>query len=107
MPTKKVSDADFDKVIQSEENKLIVVDFWADWCGPCKMLAPTLEKLSDKFAQTVDIYKLNTDENPQSAQSYEISSIPCCILFKGGKEVHRIIGHKSSDAFEEELKLYI
>ncbi|MBI60042.1 thioredoxin [bacterium] len=107
MPTKLITDTSFDNELTNSGTKLVVVDFWADWCGPCKMLAPTLESLSDKLVESIDIFKLNTDENPQKAQEFHISSIPCCILFKNGKEVYRIIGHKSEDAFEAELKPFI
>ena len=66
MATQQITDSNFEELLQSD--KLIIVDFWADWCGPCKMLAPTLEKLSEKYNDSVTIYKLNTDENNQKAQ---------------------------------------
>ncbi len=106
MATKPITDSNFETTLK-EDTSLVVVDFWADWCGPCKMLAPTLEAISEKLADTVSIYKLNTDENTKTAQDYQITSIPCCIVFKNGEEVHRIIGHKSQDAFEAELKPYL
>tara|TARA_B100000427_G_scaffold307572_1_gene295139 strand:- start:12456 stop:12779 length:324 start_codon:yes stop_codon:yes gene_type:complete len=107
MPTKQITDSTFTDQLSQSGTKLVVVDFWADWCGPCKMLAPTLESLSDKLADSVDFFKLNTDENPQKAQEFQISSIPCCILYKNSQEVHRIIGHKSEEAFEAELTPFI
>ena len=90
MPTKQITDTTFNEQLEQANSKLVVVDFWADWCGPCKMLAPTLESLSDKLADSVEIFKLNTDQNPQKAQEYQISSIPCCILFKNGEEVENV-----------------
>ena len=106
MPTSVISDSDFND-LTNQSDKLVLVDFWADWCGPCKMLAPTLETLSDSHADTLLIFKLNTDENPATAQRFQITSIPCCILFKEGQEVHRIIGHKAADAFEAELTPFL
>ena len=106
MATKTITDATFNETL-SQDSKTAVVDFWADWCGPCKMLAPTLESLSSRYAEKLSVYKLNTDENPATAESFHITSIPCCIVFKNGKEVHRIIGHKSEDAFDAELAPYL
>ena len=103
MSVKEITDKDFNSTIDNSQ-KLTMVDFWAEWCGPCKMLAPTLEKISEKLEDVVDIYKLNTDENPASAQEFQITSIPCCIVFKNGKEIHRIIGFKPQDTIESELK---
>jgi len=73
-------------------DKPVLVDFWAPWCGPCKMLSPVVEKVAGQFADQVSFVKLNTDENPALAGQYHISGIPCLILFKGGQAVDRIIG---------------
>jgi thioredoxin 1 len=73
-------------------DKPVLVDFWAPWCGPCKMLSPVVEKVAGQFGSQVSFVKLNTDENPQLAGQYHISGIPCLILFKGGQAVDRIIG---------------
>ncbi|RAP27150.1 thioredoxin [Candidatus Marinamargulisbacteria bacterium SCGC AG-333-B06] len=107
MPTKQITDSSFNDQLTQAGSKLVVVDFWADWCGPCKMLAPTLESISDKLADSIEVFKLNTDENPKTAQDFQITSIPCCILFKDSQEVHRIIGHKPEDAFEAELSPFL
>jgi thioredoxin 1 len=106
MATNKITDSTFNDILKTDSN-LIVVDFWAEWCGPCKMLGPVLEEISDTLQDSVSIYKLNTDENIASSQEYQISSIPCCIVFKEGKEVHRIIGHKPKDAFIKELEPFM
>ncbi|MFO0917208.1 MAG: thioredoxin [Planctomycetaceae bacterium] len=85
----------------------VLVDFWAPWCGPCKMLAPTIEQLAGEFDGKVRIGKLNTDDNPQVASSYGISAIPTVLLFKGGNIVERFVGvtpkGKMSDSLTSHL----
>ena len=90
-----------------EASKPIVVDFWAEWCGPCKMMTPVLEAVSEKYADQLSIYKLDTDANQETAATYEITGIPCCIIFKDGEEAGRIVGFRSEDAFVDELKKHI
>jgi thioredoxin 1 len=70
----------------------VLVDFWAPWCGPCKMLSPVVEKVAQATGDRVKFLKLNTDEHPQIGGQYHVSGIPCLILFKGGQAVDRIIG---------------
>ncbi|QDT62944.1 thioredoxin [Calycomorphotria hydatis] len=85
------TDANFEtEVLQASEP--VLVDFWAPWCGPCRMLAPTIEQLADEYDGKVRIGKLNTDENPQVAASHNISSIPTVMLFKNGELVDKSIG---------------
>ena len=79
-----VTDADFDeKVLKSELP--VMVDFWAEWCGPCKMIAPIVEELSDEYAGQFDFAKLDVDSNPTTAMAYNVRSIPTLLIFKGGK----------------------
>jgi thioredoxin 1 len=86
-----VTDAAFEKtVIQSELP--VVVDFWAPWCGPCKMVAPALEKLAKEYNGKLLIAKVNTDENPEWAQKYGVQGIPTMLFVYGGKIVHRQVG---------------
>lgn len=86
-----VTDSAFEKsVIQSELP--VIVDFWAPWCGPCRMVAPTLEKLAKEYAGKLVIAKVNTDENPEWAMKYRVQGIPTMLLFAQGKIVHRQVG---------------
>ncbi len=73
-------------------DKPVLVDFWAPWCGPCRMLSPVVEKIAGSMGDRVSFVKMNTDENPSLAGQYGVSGIPCLILFKGGQAVDRIVG---------------
>jgi len=91
MGVSKVSDADFEaEVLKSAEP--VVVDFWAEWCGPCKMIAPALEEIAGTMTGKVKIVKLNVDENPATAAKYGIMSIPTLMLFKNGELASRQVG---------------
>ncbi|WP_333652132.1 thioredoxin [Dissulfurispira sp.] len=75
-----------------QANGLVMVDFWAAWCGPCRMIAPTVEELSKEYAGKVKVGKLNTDENPDIASKYKIMGIPTIMFFKDGQKVDQIVG---------------
>ncbi len=81
-----------DEVIKSAVP--VLVDFWAPWCGPCKMIAPVVKELADEYSGRIKVGKLNTDENLNIATQYQISSIPTLLIFKGGKPVSKLIGFK-------------
>lgn len=81
----------------------VLVDFWAPWCGPCKMLAPTIDQLATEFEGKVRVGKVNTDENPQTATDYQISAIPTVMLFKGGRPVEKFVGVTPKERFATAL----
>src|SRR4029077_7833397 len=87
-----ISDASFTKEVVKAKQP-VLVDFWAEWCGPCKMIAPVLEKLAEEYADTLKIAKLDVDSNPKTAEKFEVLSIPTMILFKDGKPVERMVGY--------------
>jgi thioredoxin 1 len=86
----KLTDADFDEKVKAEP--LILVDFWAEWCGPCRMIAPVLEELAGEYAGRLTIGKLNVDENRQVATRFGIRSIPTLMFFRDGAQVEQVIG---------------
>jgi thioredoxin 1 len=98
-----ITDDSFDLVIQ--HNPLILIDFWAEWCGPCKMLSPILDEISNETGLLVG--RLNVDENPEKTTEYSVSSIPTMVLFKSGQPVKTIIGAKPKHLLLKELEEWI
>ena len=91
MPTKAISDSSFSSdVLQSD--RPVLVDFWAEWCGPCKMIGPALEEIADELGEKVTIAKINIDENPDAPGQYGVRGIPTMILFKNGQAVAQKVG---------------
>ena len=90
------------EVLESE--KPVVVDFWAPWCGPCRMLAPTILKLADEFAGKVKVGKMDTDQNSDTPPGLRISGIPAVVFFQGGKEVDRIVGLQPESKYKAALE---
>ena len=98
----EVSDREFqNKVVEAEGH--VLVDFWAPWCGPCRMVAPVLEELAGQYGDRLTIAKVNTDENQEHAGRLGVRGIPTLILFKGGKEVDRIVGALPKAALQSRL----
>ena len=90
-------------VIDASRDALVLVDFWATWCGPCKMIAPALEELAGEKAGELTVAKLDVDANPETARSFNVVSIPTLILFKDGEPVKRIVGAKGKAALLREI----
>lgn len=90
MSVKEITDADFKQVV--ENNDLVLVDCWAPWCGPCRMIAPVIEELSNEWGDKVYVAKLNTDDNQKVPMQYNIRAIPTLLIFKNGKLVEHIVG---------------
>lgn len=85
----------------------VVIDFWAEWCSPCKQFAPTFEKVSKEFAGKMVFAKCDIDANQEFAQSNGVMSIPCIIVFKNGKEAGRMVGNQTEDLFRQQLKAFL
>jgi thioredoxin 1 len=97
-----VSDKTFDQEVLKSQTP-VLVDFWATWCGPCKMIAPVLEQIATEKDGALKIAKLDVDENPDTAMKYGVQSIPTLLVFKGGKEVSRIVGYHSKTQLVQKL----
>jgi thioredoxin 1 len=102
----QVTDANFDQqVLQSE--KPVLVDFWAAWCGPCQMIAPIVEQVAHDFKDSLSVTKLDVDTNQRTAMTYGVQSIPTLLIFKGGKEVKRLVGFLPKERLAGEVQRVI
>ena len=102
----EVSDSSFENDVLNSDQP-VLVDFWASWCAPCRMLAPTVEAVADKYAGNARVVKLNVDDNPSVSQRFGIKGIPTLILFKNGREEERVVGATSEDAISRMIEKHI
>ncbi|MGN7800066.1 thioredoxin [Leifsonia sp. 22587] len=103
---RSVTDASFEQDVLNSE-KTILVDFWAEWCGPCRAVGPILDQIASEHSDKIEIVKLNVDENPQTAAKYQITSIPAMKVYQGGEVVKTVIGAKPKPALEADLAAYL
>ena len=99
---KNVTDATFKEEVLASD-KPVLVDFWADWCGPCKQMAPVLDKLAEEYGDKIEVVKINTDQNPETPRAYNVMSLPTMNVYKGGEVVKQLIGAKPKRVLEKEL----
>ena len=101
---KVATDANFEQLVLHND-KPTVVDFWATWCGPCRMVAPEMEKLAEKYAGSIDVVKVDVDANPQLSQQFNIMSIPTIAFFRPGEQPMGVVGFRPADALEAQFGL--
>ncbi len=101
-----VTDATFESEVIAS-NETIMVDFWAEWCGPCRAVSPILDQIAAEHADKIKIVKLNVDDNPETAMKYRITSIPAMKVFRGGEVVKTVIGAKPKPALEADLAEFL
>lgn len=102
----EISGREFEETINNKEKPVAIVDFFAEWCMPCLMVAPVLEELAEKF-KDIKFVRVNVDENKDLSSKFNITSIPCLVVFKNGKEVERITGALPEEVLEEKIVRYV
>ena len=103
-PVKEVTDATFEEVVLHSDRP-VVVDFWAAWCGPCRLVAPEIEKLAEKYKGSVEVVKMDVDANPQTSMLYGIMSIPTIAFFKPGDQPKGVVGFRPLEQLEQQFGL--
>ncbi len=104
--TKQATDTNFEADVLGSD-KPVLVDFWAEWCGPCRIIAPSVEAIAEEYQEKAGVYKMNVDENMNVPQRFGIRGIPTLIVFKGGQEQERIVGAVSREAIAKVIDKYI
>jgi len=104
-PEAEITNEEFNELINNS-HKLVVVDFFAEWCMPCLMLAPVIDELAENMKE-IKFVKINVDDNQELSGKYDVSTIPCLVIFKEGKEVSRIIGNQTAEVIERKLKEFL
>jgi thioredoxin 1 len=103
---KEATDTNFQSDVLGSD-KPVLVDFWAEWCGPCRMIAPSVEAVAEEYQEKANVFKMNVDENMNVPQQFGIRGIPTLILFKGGQEQERIVGAVTRDAIAKVIDKYV
>lgn len=103
MPSKNTTDQNFKNDVLDKKG-LVLVDFWAQWCGPCRALGPKLEEIADEQEKVLSVYKINIDENTQTPSNYNVRGIPTIVLFKDGKVVDQLVGNQEKDSIINKIK---
>jgi thioredoxin 1 len=99
----EINSENFEKIVE-KSNIPVIIDFFADWCGPCQMMKPVFEKLSNNYEGKLKFVKLNTEISPEIAQKYGIQGIPCLVVLKNGKEVGRIVGFANESILKQKIE---
>ena len=101
-----ITTADFDQEV-AQSTLPVLIDFWAPWCGPCRAMSPTVDKVAEELSDKLKVVKMNTQDHPEKAAELGIMSIPCFIIFKGGEEVERLVGGRSYEDFKSFIEPHI
>lgn len=103
----EVTESNFDQEVKNSDTPVVVVDFWAPWCGPCRKISPIIDEISEEFTGKVKVVKVNTDENLKIAQEYSISGIPSILIFKAGDAVERLVGMMQKSSLVQNIEKHL